>query len=195
MLGSMRVMTRTKGLARTLPLSNPQIRRGMATVPAILAVIWGLAATPAFWGVGGGEHYAPFLEALATSLITGVAGLLAAIRWVSAKSTNYQVPMMQTGFGALPPTMMFNLVRGIDVAILITGPRLLGWAWWISAIIAVVVAIALSGFYSMEEMQAQQAEMQKQNPRGGGPLGGSKQPVAKQKIAPPRGYDGPRTIR
>ncbi len=202
MLGSMRVMTRTKGLARTLPLSNPQIRRAMATVPAVFAVVWAIATTPAFWGVTGGAHFVGFPQAFITAVLTAVAGLLGAIRWVSAKSANYSVPMMQTGFGALPPGLMFNLVRGLDVVALITGPMLLGWAWWISGIIAVVVAIALSGFYSMEEMQAMQEEMQKEQARnggGGGPmsglLGGPKPPVTKQKIAPPRGYTGPRTAR
>ncbi|MDR2974899.1 MAG: DUF6297 family protein [Propionibacteriaceae bacterium] len=201
MLGSMRVMTRTKGLARTLPLSNPQIRRAMATVPAVVAVVWAIACTAAFYGVTATEHYSDLPQAFITSLLTAVAGLLAAIRWVSAKSANYSMPMMQTGFGALPPGLMFNLVRGFDVAILITGPLLLGWPWWLSALLAVIVAAVLSGFYSMEEMQAMQTEMQKEKDRaGGGPmsglLGGPKPaPVAKQKIAPPKGYSGPRTVR
>ncbi len=197
LLGSMRIMTRTKGLARTLPLSNPQIRKAMATVPAVVALVWAVAATPAFYGISG-EHYASLPQAFITSALTAAAGLLAAIRWVTAKPPNYAVPMMQTGFGAMPPTMIFNIVRGIDVVVLVTGPMLLGWAWWISAIIALIVGIALSGFYSMEEMQAQQAELQKEKERmggGGGLFGAPKQPVAKQKIAPPRGYSSPRTLK
>ncbi|MDR2929610.1 MAG: DUF6297 family protein [Propionibacteriaceae bacterium] len=200
MLGSMRVMTRTKGLARTLPLSNPQIRKAMATVPALIALVWAIAATPAFWGISGPVHFESLPQAFITSVLTAVAGLLAAIRWVSAKPANYQMPMMQTGFGALPPGLMFNLVRGFDVVVVITGPMLLGWAWWVSALIAVIVGIALSGFYSMEEMQSMQEEMQKEKAKNGsgpgglaGLLGSSTTPVTKQRIAPPRGYTGPRT--
>ena len=199
MLGSMRIMTRTKGLARTLPLSNPQIRQAMATVPALFAVLWTIATTAAFWGIEG-EHYTSFFHAFITAALTAVAGLLAAIRWVSAKSANYSMPMMQTGFGALPPGLMFNLFRGLDVVAVITGPLLLGWAWYISAVIAVIVAIALSGFYSMEEMQAQQEALKKERDKAGGSgsglsglLGGPRTPapVAKQKIAPPKGYRTP----
>jgi hypothetical protein len=199
LLGSMRVMTRTKGLARTFPLSNPQIRQAMATVPAGIAVIWALATTAAYWGIGAATHYASLPQAFITAALTAAAGLLGAIRWVSAKSANYNMPMMQTGFGAMPPGLMFNLVRGLDVVLIITGPLLLGWAWYLSAAIAVIVAIALSGFYSMDEMQAAQEEMQKEKAKSGGGgglgglLGGPKPaaPVAKQKIAPPRGYRTP----
>ncbi|MDR2896265.1 MAG: DUF6297 family protein [Propionibacteriaceae bacterium] len=202
MLGSMRIMTRTKGLARTLPMSNPQIRRAMATVPAIFALLWAIACTPAFWGMSA-PHYTSLTQAFLTSLLTAVAGLLAAIRWVSAKSANYSIPMMQTGFGALPPGLILNLIRGFDVAILITGPLLLGWPWWVSGIIAVIVAAVLSGFYSMEEMQAMQEQVNKDKAAsgGGGGLGGllsgakPAAPATKQKIAPPRGYSGPRTIK
>ena len=194
MLGSMRIMTRTKGLARTFPLSNPQIRRAMATVPAVFAGFWALATTPAFLS---GDTSGSLAQAFVTAALTAAAGLLAAIRWVTAKSANYSMPMMQTGFGAMPPGLMFNLFRGIDIVALITGPMLLHWSPWISGVIAVVVAIALSGSYSMEEMQAMQAQMDKEKARSGGGGGGlfgggaPKAPVTKQKIAPPRGYRTP----
>jgi len=196
LLGSMRVMTRTKGLARTLPLSNPKIRQAMATVPAVIAVLWAVAATPAFWGIASEVHFGSLTQAFTTAALTAVAGLLAAIRWVTAKPANYSAPMMQTGFGALPPGLMFNLFRGLDIVVLVTGPLLLGWAWYISAIIAVIVAIALSGFYSMEEMQAMQEQAKKEQAasgRGGGLLSPRTPPapVTKQKIAPPRGYRPP----
>jgi hypothetical protein len=192
MLGSMRVLTRTKGLARTFPLSNPQIRASLIVVPAFFAVFWAAATTPAFYGIGTHYEGMSLSRAGVYALLTAAAGLLAAIRWVSAKSADYSSPMMQTGFGAMPPGLMFNLVRGFDVAILITGPLLLGWSPWISVAIAFVVGIALSGFYNMEEMQAMQKEVQKEKDRaknGGGTSG----TVTKQKIAPPRGYGGPTT--
>ncbi|MCL1906350.1 MAG: DUF6297 family protein [Propionibacteriaceae bacterium] len=212
MLGSMRIMTRTKGLARTLPLSNPQIRKAMVTVPTIFAVGWALATTLAFWG--GGAYGKDILQSLITAGLTAAAGLLAAIRWVTAKSANYQMPMMQTGFGAMPPGLMLNMVRGIDIVVLVTGPILLGWSPWISVVIAVIAGVLLSGQYSMEEMQAMQKQMEKEKARTGGTggTGGSgaaggrgtgglfgggtpPAPVVKQKIAPPKGYRTPPVVK
>ncbi|MDR0488280.1 MAG: DUF6297 family protein [Propionibacteriaceae bacterium] len=201
MLGSMRIMTRTKGLARTLPLSNPQIRKAMATVPTIFAVLWAAATTWAFWGMGN-HGTQTLMQAFVTAGLTAAAGLLAAIRWVTAKSANYQMPMMQTGFGAMPPGLIFNLFRGIDIVVIVTGPLLLGWSPWISGVIAVICTFALSGQYSMEEMQAMQKEMEKEKARSGGTgtglFGGGRAPAApvtKQKIAPPKGYRSPPVVK
>jgi len=187
LFGSMRVLTRTKGLARMLPFSNAQVRRALATVPVVLGVVWAVAATPAFWGVGlpDGTHYMSLTRSFVYAVLTGAAGVLGAIRWVTAKSADYATPMLQTGFGAMPPSLMFNLFRGLDIVVLITGPLLLGWSPWISGVIAVIVAIVLSGAYNMSEMQDQAAEMQKERDRlkAGGLPGGS---VTKQRIAPPK---------
>ena len=188
MLGSMRVLTRTKGLARTFPLSTTSIRGALVVVPAVVAIFWSIATTPAYYGIG--EHVMDLGRAWVNAALTAAAGLLAAIRWVSAKPADYSSPMMQTGFGAMPPGLMFNLIRGFDVAIIITGPLLLGWSPWISVVIAFIVGIALSGAYNMDEMQQMQKEMQKEKDRAknGGGTGGT---TTKQKIAPPRGYGGP----
>jgi len=162
MFSTMRVLTRTKGLARTFPLSNPQIRGAVAVIPALLGVVWAVAATPAFYGIGVATPYMSLTSAFVTALLTGAAGVLAAIRWVSAKSANYSSPMMQTGFGALPPGLLFNLFRGLDICFLVTGPMLLGWSLWISVILAVVAGFALSGRFDMQEMQQMQKEMEKE---------------------------------
>ena len=60
------------------------------------------------------------------ALACAMAGLGAAVRWQNAKQVDFGVPMMATGAGALPPTLVFNLVRGFDVAALVTAPLLLG---------------------------------------------------------------------
>lgn len=187
LFGSLRVLTRTKGLARMLPFSNAAIRRALSVVPIGLGVIWAIAATPAFWGVGSpdGTHPMSLIRAFVYSALTAAAGVLGAIRWVTAKSADYASPMLQTGFGAMPPSLMFNLFRGLDIVALITGPLLLGWSPWISGVIAVIVAIILSGAYNMAEMQEQAADMQKERDRlkAGGLPGGA---VTKQRIAPPK---------
>ena len=97
-------------------------------VPAALALIWGLAASPAFIGIAstGADH--SVTDGLTAALITAAAGLLGAVRWVTAGKVNFQTPMMATASGALPPGLLFNLFRGIDMVALITAPLIFGLA-------------------------------------------------------------------
>jgi hypothetical protein len=176
LLGSLRVMTRTKGLARLFPFTNARLRYATAAVAALLAVLWAILATPAFYGLGGEVTTTPSMAAV-RAFLTAAAGLLAAVRWTSGKPADYSTPMMQTGFGAMPPGLMFNLFKGLDVATVMTGPLLLGWSPWISAIIGLIVVYLLSGTFDMQEAQQMQAEMKKERERlksGGGQSGGSK---------------------
>ncbi|MDR0960223.1 MAG: DUF6297 family protein [Propionibacteriaceae bacterium] len=167
MLGTLRVATRTRGLARMFPFSNPQIRWALTTVPAIFAVIWALATLPAFAGLGTTEGFGsvPISRALAIAGVTAAGGLLAGIRWVTAKSADYSSPMLQTGFGAMPPSLLFNLFRGFDIAFLVTGPLLIGLSPTFSVIIAIICAFALSGRFGKDEMERAQAEAQKERDR------------------------------
>jgi len=131
------------------------------------------------------EQKSTWSTAVSHALITAVAGLLAGVRWVSAKPADYSSPMMQTGFGALPPSLMFNLFKGIDVAVVVTGPLLLGWSPYVSVAIALVAVYLLSGSFDMREAQQMQAELKKERERmqsgGSGRAGGQK-----TVIAPPR---------
>ena len=54
LLGGLRVLTRTGGLARCLPFSLARIKLASIAVPAILAGIWAVATTPAYLGFGDG---------------------------------------------------------------------------------------------------------------------------------------------
>jgi hypothetical protein len=177
LLGSLRVVTRTRGLIRGLPFSNPQIRIALSAVAAFLALLWSVIAFTAFYGLG--QPVTSFSSAATTSVLTAAAGLLAAVRWVTAKSADYSNPMMQVGFGAMPPGLMFNLIKGIDIVVVVTGPLLLGWSHWISVFIVGVVIFALSGRFNTEEMQQMQAELQKEKAaqKSGGP---------RKVIAPPK---------
>lgn len=163
-LDGLRVLSRTKGLARCLPLSTSQIRQAVVTVPAVLAVVWGLGAAPAFLVIGGAQLDAPGLTgAPARGLITAIAGLIGAIRWVSAKSADYSSPMVATGFGAMPPGLLFNLIRGFDVIALITLPLILGWNLWISVAIAAICYLVLrSGGMSAEELMERNEEAKRE---------------------------------
>ncbi|MDR1512649.1 MAG: DUF6297 family protein [Propionibacteriaceae bacterium] len=186
LLGSLRVMTRTKGLARMFPFANSRLRYATAAVAAGLALVWAALATPAFYGLGS-NHDAETTASTAAvnAVLTAAAGLLAGVRWTAAKPADYSTPMLQTGFGAMPPGLMFNLLKGIDVVAVVTGPLLLGWSPWVSVVIVAIVVYLLSGSFDMSEAQQMQAEMKKERERlksGGGPGASGSKTV----IAPPK---------
>ena len=159
-LGALRVLSRSTGLARTLPFTTAQLRTASFTVPAILAAVWAVATLPAFTGITGGLERHPVV-ALAVAVACGLGGLLGAIRWQTAKPVNFAVPMMATTAGAVPPTLIFNLMRGFDVAALVTAPILLNVDPIWSLGIGVVLLLILRTGFNMEEMSEQAKEQQK----------------------------------
>lgn len=176
-MGSLRVLTRTKGLARTLPLSTSQIMQATCTVPLVLTLLWGMATAPAFMGL---RTDAP-VESVFVGLLTAAAGLLAAIRWIVAKPPDYSGPMMITQMGAMPPGMMMNMVRGFDLIAIITLPLVFRWPVWVSAVIALISWFVLrSGGLDREELMEQAAAQQQE-------LEAMRNPKPKEKIKIQRG--------
>lgn len=72
---------------------------------------------------------------------------------------------------------MFNLIRGIDVAVLVTAPLVLNWPPIVSAIIAMIAFMVLrSGGINQQELM-EKSEEQRKEPRGaegGGPRWGGR---------------------
>lgn len=163
-LDALRVLTRTKGLARCFPLSTTQIRQAVVMVPAALAVAWGILASPAYLITGGvGFNTDTLLGGYARGLVTAIAGLIGAIRWVSARPADYSSPMVATGFGAMPPGLAMNLIRGFDVIALITLPLILGLNLWFSVGIAAICWLVLrSGGMSAEELMERNEEAKRE---------------------------------
>lgn len=158
---SLRVLTRTKGLQRCLPFGPGQIRQAAMAVPAVLAALWGLAVTPAFLGLVGGRSV-DIGVGLTASLITAAAGLLAAVRWVTAKPANYGGPLVATtGFGALPPGLLFALFKGVDIVALVTLPIVLGLPSWVSLVIAVISFMALRSGMDQQSLLEQSEEQRR----------------------------------
>lgn len=159
---SLRVINRTKGMARCFPLSTSQLNTALTTVPGVLAAIWGLLVLPGFMLLG--ENPAGIFG-IAEAFITAAAGYVGAIRWVSARPADYSMPMMATGMGAMPPGLMFNLIRGIDMVAIITLPLVLGWTPIISFVIAVIAYLVLRWgqlSLSAEELMERNAEAQRE---------------------------------
>ena len=161
LLGGLRVLTRTGGLARCLPFSVAQIKLASVTVPAIIAAVWAVATTAAYLGFGDGALDRPLSEGFLVALATAAAGLLGAIRWTQAKGVDFGAPMISTQAGAFPPGLMTNLFRGFDVCLIITAPMLLGLSPVWSLLIAGICAAVLLNSVDAESLRAKQAEQQK----------------------------------
>ncbi len=183
---SLRVLTRTKGLQRCFPFDPGKLKTATMVVPASLALIWGIATAPAFIGVLGGVRVS-VVDGLSAALITALAGFLATIRWVSAKPADYGGPIVAIGIGALPPGMMFSVIRGIDMVVLVTLPIVFGWPPWISLAIAAIAFMFLRSGMDREALMEQQAEQQKilatekAKRKGGAAPGGDKIKVQRRR--------------
>ena len=162
LLGGLRVLTRTGGLARCLPFSLARIKLASIAVPAILAGIWSVATTPAYLGFGDGAVQRTVPDASFIAIATAAAGLLAAVRWTQAKGVDFGAPMVASQAGAFPPGLVTNLFRGFDVCLLTTAPLLLGLSPVWSLLIAAIAAMILLNSMDAEALRARQAEQQKQ---------------------------------
>jgi hypothetical protein len=162
LLGGLRVLTRTGGLARCLPFSLARIKLASIAVPAILAGIWAAATIPAYLGFGDGAVRRTVPDASFVAIATALAGLLAAVRWTQAKGVDFGAPMVASQAGAFPPGLVTNLFRGFDVCLLTTAPLLLGFSPFWSLLIAGIAAMILLNSMDAETLRARQAEQQKQ---------------------------------
>lgn len=178
-LGGLRVLSRTGGLARGLPFKTSALRTASMAVPAGVALLWALAAIPAFVGVAGSGADRSLSDALIAALITAAAGLLGGVRWVTAKKVDFGMPMVATQNGAVPPALIFNLLRGIDMVALICAPLILGWSAYLSAAVIVVAFVGLRGSFNAEDLRAEAAAAQRD-------LDSAKAERTKTKIPPPR---------
>lgn len=159
---SLRVLSRTKGLMRMMPFTTSQVRTAASIVPAILALGWALATIPAFHGIGDAA-WVDWFHAVLYALVTAAAGFIGAIRWVSAKPADYSTPMVATQAGAMPPSLMFNLLRGLDMVALITIWLVLGLSPWIGVVAAILAYSFLRmGGLDQQELQQMQEESRRQ---------------------------------
>jgi len=162
LLGGLRVLTRTGGLARCLPFSLSQIKLASITVPAILAGVWAVLTSAAYRGFGDGAESRGLLDATLVAVAAAAAGLLAAVRWTQAKGVDFGAPMVSTQAGALPPGLVFNVFRGFDVAVIVTAPMLLGLSPFWSLVLAGITALLLLNSLDADSLRARQAEQQKE---------------------------------
>ncbi|HET8717074.1 MAG TPA: DUF6297 family protein [Nocardioidaceae bacterium] len=120
LFSALRVLSRTPGLVRCLPQPGWQVRAACCLVPAVPLLVWGVATAPAMQAALGG----PWAVALGTGATAGAAAVVGAMRWMTGRPPNYQLPLVSSPMGAVPPTLYLSVFRGIDVTVLVTVPVL-----------------------------------------------------------------------
>ena len=158
----LRVLSRAGGLARMFPFRTSQVRTAAMVVPLFLALAWQAATIPAFIGITSAGAERSALDGTAIALVTGIAGWLGAVRWVTAKKVDFNTPMVATESGAVPPALIFNLFRGIDMVALITAPVMLGGSPLYSFALAGVAFVFLRGTFNSDELKAQQEQLNRE---------------------------------
>jgi hypothetical protein len=162
LLGGLRVLTRTGGLARCLPFTLAQLKLASIAVPAALATLWASAVSPAFLQVVRLQPDRVLADGATMAIATAAAGLLAAVRWTQAKGVDFGAPMISSQAGAFPPGLVTNLFRGFDVCLLTTAPMAFGFSPLWSLLIAGIAALILLNSLDAEALRARQAEQQRQ---------------------------------
>lgn len=155
LMNGLRVLSRTKGLARAFPFDVPALRRAAMRVPAVVAGLWAIAAVPAML------PNRPLVEGVAVAAIIAATAVVAATRWVTCRPVDYANPAVATPMGALPPGVMLSMAAGIDVVFLSTAPLVFGLPWMVSAGIVAIAFFLVQGHLTMDRMQEQQEEQRR----------------------------------
>lgn len=163
-LGSMRVLSHSRGLARCFPYSKKQLNDALLFVPMALVGLWAIITMPAFVQLAEASTSAsPLMRGIAMALATAAAGLLAAVRWITGGTVDFSAPMMSTAGGAVPPTLISNMLKGFDIVALVTLPMVLGMPSWVPGLIVVIVwAVLRMGGINMADMAEKTEELKRE---------------------------------
>lgn len=132
----LRTVSRSPGLSRALPLSPRGIKVAYAVVPGVFAVIWCAVAIPAF------AAESDLVRGLTQAGVVACAVTAGVVRHGSAPRPSYDGPLLATPAGAVPPGLMAQPLRGLDVFIVALLPALLNPPPAL-ALAAAVVVLAL----------------------------------------------------
>ncbi|MFD7158714.1 DUF6297 family protein [Kribbella sp. NPDC059898] len=132
LLDGLRTACRSTGLVRALGWDLRDLRIVMAVVPAAVAVVWTVCASPAI-----GSAASTF--AVAAGIISGT------VRQASARPPSYAGPLVTSPMGAIPPGLFSQPARGFDLLVVCLAPVLLNLpGLWVTVIPAVVLMLMFS---------------------------------------------------
>jgi hypothetical protein len=136
MCAGLRVVVRTQGLARMLPLRRQSLLLAHLVVPGAALMLFALATTWALLPT----H--PPDEALPLAIACGLSSLAATVRWVTGKPPNYAAAMLSTPAGGAPTGVFASVARGFDVWALTAFPLMFGPTWMVVSLVVSVGVIA-----------------------------------------------------
>jgi hypothetical protein len=116
----LRVVVRTRSLARMLPFDRPSMLLAHLVVPGTALMLLALSTT---WTLLP-TH--PPGEAVTVAFACGLSSLAATVRWVTGKPPNYAAPMVSTPAGGVPTGVFSSVARGFDVWAFTALPLMLG---------------------------------------------------------------------
>ena len=161
LLGGLRVLTRTGGLARCLPFSLARLKLASITVPAVLAAIWAALVSGAFVGFGVGSQHRNVVDAAMMGHCD--CGDRPARRCPLDLGESHRLRRTdgRQRRRRLPARALPQPVPGFDVCLIGTAPMVLGGSpLWSLAIAAIAAGILLNSM-DAESLRAQQAEQRK----------------------------------
>ena len=136
LFSSLRVLTRTPGLVRCLPLGAAAVRSACVSVPAAVVLCWALGAEPALRVAAG---LAP-ADAVPLAVAVAVTAVTAVVRFVTGRPPDYRLPLVTSPMGAVPTSLYVSAARGFDVLLLGSAPLLLA-----PTATGAVISLALDG--------------------------------------------------
>jgi uncharacterized protein DUF6297 len=132
----LRAIADQPGLRRMLPLDDRTQQTLHTILPAVGALVWAAATTPALAAVAGDRTGAE--PALASAAAAAIGALAAAVRAATRPPLDYgSVSTPDVGFGSAPVGLIAQVLRGADVALLLAALTLAGVSAPVRAAIAV----------------------------------------------------------
>lgn len=122
-MSTLRLYATSRGLARSLPQSAILVRflLVLPTLLLILGLVFVLIFVAAF--VPGAP---PIPSGLAISTVA-ISGLAGGIRWTTAPPTQFSAGIVMTEMGPIHVSALANATRGVDAAVLLALPAVLGF--------------------------------------------------------------------
>lgn len=120
-LVALRVLTRSSGMVRMFPRRPGATRAAALVVPALLLAAHGLLGAAALDDAVEGTA----VDLVLVGVASGLAGLAAAVRWVTGRPPDYGRPLVSTPAGGVPTNLYGSVLRGFDIAVLTALPLLL----------------------------------------------------------------------
>lgn len=137
----LRVVVRTRSLARMLPVRRQTLLLAHLVVPGTALMVFALATTPTLVDAAGEDGGAVNL-----AIACGLSSIAATVRWVTGKPPNYAAPMVSTPAGGVPTGLFSSAARGFDVWAFTALPLMFGQGgMYVSTLISIgVIAYLVS---------------------------------------------------